>query len=122
MIRHQRQKQKTAQERAKQRFDRSKRGKSARRVGYSLERAGVNYYREQGFFAVRITSRSQKGILRPIDFVAFDRQNFYVVQCKRRLRYLQKEEIERIKLAATQWNAIPLVCWRDNGLKFKRIE
>jgi len=122
-MRHERQKQKTAQERAKQRFDRSKRGKSARRVGYSLERGCVNYLRDKGIFAIRLNSMAQKGNLRPIDVVACPRDSRpEFIQAKRRLKYLKKEEILRLKMVCTQFGAVPVVCWRDNGLHFKVLE
>jgi len=96
-------------------------GRSARRIGYNLERDCVLHYRQQGSFAIRIPSQSQKGILRSIDVVAYHRGVFYIIQCKRRKKYLHKEEIERIKLASTQWGATPLLCYRDVGLKFETI-
>jgi len=122
MVRHERQKQKTAAERAKLRFDRSRRGKSARRVGYSLERDCVNFLRDKGIFAVRITSRAQKGILRSVDVVASPRDSApEFIQCKRRKKYLGAEEIQRLKLVCTQFGAVPILCYRDQGLKFEEI-
>ena len=95
------------------------RWKSARTKGYNLERDAVIFFREQGIFAIRINSRAQKGVLRPIDVVACINPIF--VQCKRRRKYLGKDEKERIKLAATQFNAKAELCFRDRGLKFEPI-
>ena len=95
-------------------------GRSARRVGYSLERDTVLYLREQGIFAIRINSRAQKGVLRAIDVVYC--KNPVFVQCKRRKKYLHAEEKERIKLAATQFNATAELVYRDRGLKFEQIQ
>ena len=121
--RHERQKQQTAAQRKQQRFDRSKRGKSARRVGYSLERDCVNFLREKGIFAIRIASRAQTGNLRPIDVVACPRDSKpEFIQAKRRLKYLKAEEILRLKMVCTQFGAVPVVCWRDNGIHFKRLD
>jgi len=120
VIRHERQKQQTAAQRKQQRFDRSKRGKSARRIGYNLERDTVLFLREQGIFAIRIPSMAQRGALRAIDVVYCKSPVF--VQCKRRRKYLGKEEIERIKLAATQFNATAELVYRDQGLKFEQIQ
>jgi len=120
--RHERQKQQTAAQRKQQRFDRSKRGRSARRVGYSLERDCVNFLRDKGIFAIRINSRAQKGILRPVDVVAAPRDGKpEFIQCKRRKKYLGAEEIQRLKLVCTQFGAIPILCYRDQGLKFEQI-
>ena len=98
------------------------RWRSARAKGYSLERDCVNYYRQQGSFALRINSRAQKGVYRSIDVVAYHNGVFIINQCKRRKKYLGKEERERIMLAATQFNATPLLCWRENGLRFEPIK
>ena len=93
--------------------------KSARRKGYNLERDTVIFLRNQGMFAIRINSRAQKGVLRAIDVVACAAPTF--IQCKRRKKYLHKEEIERIKLAATQFHASAELVYRDRGLKFEPI-
>jgi len=123
VIRHQRQKQQTAAQRKQQRFDRSKRGKSARRVGYSLERDCVNFLRDKGIFAIRIASRAQTGNLRPIDVVACPRDSKpEFIQCKRRKKYLGAEEIQRLKLVCTQFGAIPILCYREKGLVFEPIQ
>jgi len=122
MVRHERQKQQTAAQRKQQRFDRSKRGKSARRIGYSLERDCVNYLRDKGIFAIRITSRAQKGIFRPIDVVAAPRDSKpEFIQCKRRKKYLGADEIQRLKLVCTQFGAVPILCYREKGLVFETI-
>ena len=118
-MRHQTQKQRTAQGREKKKFDRSKGGRSARRIGYNLERDTVLFLREQGIFAIRIPSMAQRGVLRSVDVVYTKVPVF--VQCKRRRKYLGKEEIERIKLAATQFNATAELVYRDRGLKFEEI-
>ena len=99
------------------------RWRSARAKGYNVERDCTNYYREKGFFAIRINSRAQKGIFRSVDVVAYDREvkRFLIIQCKYKKKYLGAEEIGRIKLAATQWGGIPILCYRDRGLKFEEI-
>lgn len=88
-----------------------------------MERDCVNYYRAKGFFAIRINSRAQKGIFRSVDVIAYDREvkRLLVIQCKYKKKYLGQEEIERIKLAATQWAGIPILCHRDRGLRFEPI-
>ena len=97
------------------------RWKSARAKGYSLERDCVNYYRQQGVFALRINSRSQKGVYRSIDVIAYNQGTFFIIQCKYKKKYLGKQETERIRLAATQFGATPLLCYRDRGLRFEPI-
>jgi len=94
-------------------------GRSARRVGYNLERDTVLFLREQGIFAIRIPSMAQRGVLRSVDVVYCKAPVF--VQCKRRKKYLHAEEIERIKLVATQFNAKAELVYRDKGLKFETI-
>jgi len=121
-MKHERQKQQTAAQRKQQRFDRSRKGKSARSKGYRLERDCVLYLREQGIFAIRINSRAQKGILRPIDVVAMPRNGpLKFIQCKYKKKYLGNEEIERLKLVCTQFGAAPVLCYRDRGLVFESI-
>ena len=96
------------------------RWRSARAKGYTLERDCVNYLREKNVFAIRINSRAQRGPLRPVDVVACTNPIF--IQCKRRKKYLGKEEKQRIKLVATQFNASAELCFRDRGLKFEIIK
>ena len=96
--------------------------KSARQVGYNLERLCVNFYREQGAFAIRVGSQTKEYQKRAIDVIAYHKGVFYIIQCKRRHDYLRKEEKENLKMAATQFGAIPLLCWRDKGLQFEIIK
>ena len=98
-------------------------GKSARRVGYNLERDTVNFLRDKGIFAIRINSMAQRGIFRPVDVVAAPRDTGpEFIQCKRRRKYLHKEETERLKLVCTQFGAKPILCFRDRGLVFEPIK
>ena len=101
--------------------------KQARGKGYRVEYDCVQLLKENGYFAMRIPSRHQQGELRSIDVIAFVKGQFNVYQCKYRRKALingsqkSKEEMQRIKDFCSHWNAVPYLCYRENGLKFESL-
>lgn len=84
-----------------------------------------------GSFAMRIPTRAQRKtkysseysrIMQYIDVIAYHRGVFYIIQCKRHKRlFNNSDEKEGILLAATQFDAKPLLCYKQKGLKFEPI-
>ena len=94
--------------------------RKARAKGYRVEYDDVWFHRNQGIFAFRLPSRQQVGELRPLDvIVCTNPVQFH--QCKYQKKYFHAEERERLKALCKKYNAVPILCHRDNGLKFEAI-
>ena len=99
---------------------RSKIAKQNRAKGYRVEYDNVWYHRNQNIFAFRIPSRQQKGELSTLDVVVCTNPvQFH--QCKYRHDLMKKEEVERHKSLCKKYDVLPILCWRDRGLKFEPI-
>ena len=92
----------------------------ARAKGYRVERDDVLLHRNKFIFAFRIPSKQQVGELRCLDVVVCTSPvQFH--QCKYQKKYFHREEKERSKELANKYNAVPVLCHRDRGLKFELV-
>ena len=100
--------------------------KSARGKGYRVENDFVKMMQSWGWFAMRLPSWLQKGIMRAIDGIFYDpfKKIFGFFQAKYNKKYLHKEEKERIQEVCRKYNTIAYFVWRKDeyttrGLKFE---
>lgn len=103
------------------REERSKINKSNRRRGYNVERDDVLFHRKNKIFAFRIQSRQQRGDLATWDVVVCKKEGVEVHQCKYHKKLLKPLERENHIRTVTYYGLIPVLCWRDYGLKWERM-
>ena len=98
--------------------------KNSKKVGYAVEYDCVHFLRDQGCFAQRNPSYNQTGEMRCIDVIYYNpmTKTFGFIQCKRRKKYLHREEKDRIIQVSKKYGAVSELCYRENGLKFEIIE
>ena len=98
--------------------------KNAKKVGYAVEYDCVHFLRDQGCFAQRNPSYNQTGEMRCVDVIYYNpaTKTFGFIQCKRRRKYLHKEEKDRILTVARKYGAVAELCFRDRGLIFEILE
>jgi len=97
--------------------------KKARAKGYRVEYDTVIQLRNLGCWAMRLPSRRQVGIMRPIDVIFWNpiTKVFGFVQCKFNKKNFHAEEKERFIFVCKKYGATGYLAHRDNGIKMETV-
>jgi hypothetical protein len=99
--------------------ERSRIAKQNRDKGYRVEYDDYRKWRDQNIFALKIPHRLQKGDWSTFDVVVCKPTGTEMHQCKYRYDLLSKLERENHIRMCAVFGLIPVLCWRDRGLKYE---
>lgn len=104
--------------------------KHAKSIGDYVELECAKFFRQKGFVAFRVPApkrRSRTYFQQKGDFMKWDViviQKAIVIQCKRRLKYMTRSEIDILKKSCKLFphtELVPELCWLEKGLRFKNL-
>lgn len=105
--------------------------KHSRQIGDAVERLGVQYWEQEGYLAFRVPNPrrkfgakfQQKGAYQTWDVLVVLKA--IPIQYKRRKKYMSKDDKEVHKKSCKLFpktELIPMMGWRDNGIKHEELE